>query len=181
MKPSEIGATFQIPKFEAEAELLLTNKTKLHGKLFLSILPSSPLGHSSVVDWLNEPMNFFPFLSNEHNVTEIISKRALMQATIDADLDKSEMTVVLEENVWIERIEVNCGSYSITGEVLLNLPPDRVRVLDFLNQPARFFALKSGSKLHIINKDFITSVKELSALPAAKPAAARAKKTRTKK
>jgi hypothetical protein len=177
MKSSEIGATFQIPKFEAAAELHLADNSRLSGKLFLSILPASPLGHTSVLDWLNEPMNFFPFLPANSTEIIILNKQQVVEAIVDAQLNQDDVEDILEETTWIEAIEVHCDPFvRLSGKILLNLPPDKARVLDFINQPARFFALRNNNQSHIVHKRYITSVRELSSLPLTKAAATRAKR-----
>jgi hypothetical protein len=178
MNPSEIGATFQIPKFEAQAELLFVDNRRLTGRLFLSILPASPLGHTSVLDWLNEPMNFFPFLPDQRNEAMILNKQQLVYAVVNAELNQDDVADMLEETTWIEQVEVACDPFVVLkGKILLNMPPDKARVLDFLNQPMRFFAIKEGNQSYIVHKRYITGVKELSSLMAPKPIIA----TRTKR
>lgn len=166
MPTSDLGATFQIPKLEAPAELVLNDSRCLKGKLFLSILPSSRLGHSSVLDGLNEAQKFFPFLSDESNKVEIFNKDFIIEVIIDIKLDQEEQTNILESNIWIEEVEVQCtNSITLVGQVVLDLPPNRARVLDFFNLPEAFFALQKNDKTHVINKKYVTSVKELTLLP----------------
>ncbi len=161
MKPAELEVTFQIPKFEAQVELLLVNKRCLKGKIFLSIIPSTALGHTPLLDCMNESIKFFPFLSDESTEVEIINKSALVEVVIATAMEKDETDKVLAETVWSENIEVNCHPFfSLKGKIFLDLPANRSRVLDFLNQPETFFALQKGKQSHIINKAFITSVKE---------------------
>ncbi|MEW6730312.1 MAG: hypothetical protein AB1489_03135 [Acidobacteriota bacterium] len=177
MKPTELGATFQIPKFAAQVELLLVDKRRLSGKLFLSIIPSSPLGHIPLLDSMNESVDFFPFLPNDSTETEILSKWAVIEAVVDTELNQDEIGESLEQTTWIESVEVRCHPYlTLTGRVMIDLPPDRSRVLDFLNQHVCFFALKRDEKSHIINKKYITSVKELTSLPTSAPTAKRARR-----
>ncbi len=166
MRTSDLGVTFQIPKFEAPVELFLADNRRLKGKLFLSILPSSKLGHSSVLEGLNEPQKFFPFLPEYANQVEVFNKELLVEVVIDIKLDQEEQSNILESNIWIEEVEVQCSSYvTVIGNVILDLPPNRARVLDFFNLPEAFFALQKGDKSHVINKKYVTSVKELTVLP----------------
>jgi len=167
MNPTDMGFIFQVPKFEAKVELLLADNRRLNGRIFLPILTSSPLGHTPLIDWLNEHTDFFPFLSDTGKEAEILSKQALVEAIVRTDLYQSEFDEIMEQTVWVEQIEVRCEPYVVlTGSVLLNLPPGRSRVLDYLNQTVRFFALRNGSRSHIINKLFVTGVRELPSLPA---------------
>jgi hypothetical protein len=165
MKSTDIGATFQIPKFEAEVELMLIDSRYLKGRIFLPILTGNPLGHMPLADWLNEQSEFFPFLPDNSKEAEILSKKALVQAIIGAELDQNEIYEMMEQTVWIEQVEVLCSpSATLRGSILLNLPPGRSRVLDFLNMPTRFFALKNDATTHVINKNFVVSVRELPTL-----------------
>jgi hypothetical protein len=182
MKPTEIGVTFQIPKFEAEVGLLLADNRYLNGRIFLPIVSSNPLGHMPLDDWMNEPADFFPFLPEKSKEAEILSKYAVVQAVINIELDLNEIYEMMEQTVWIERIEVRCEPYaSVTGSVLLNLPPGRSRVLDFLNQPTRFFTVSNASKNYVIHKRYVTSVKEMPSLPAPEPIIERKKRGRSGK
>jgi hypothetical protein len=182
MNPLELGATFQIPRFEASAELLLSDNRRLKGKLFLPILPSSKLGHSTVIDSLNEPQRFFPFFSEKSNQVEIFNKDILVEVVVDIDVDQDDTSTLLNSNFWIEQIEVQCSTYvSVTGNVILDLPPNRARVLDFFNLPAAFFSLQDGKNTHIINKKYVTNIRELSFLPPPATQPVVTKKTRATK
>src|SRR5207244_1628482 len=130
------------------------------------------------VDWMNESTDFFPFLPEKCKEAEILSKKAIVQAIIDTELDHDEIGEMMEQTVWIEQIEVRCEPFlTVSGSVLLNLPPGRSRVLDYLNQQTKFFAVKDGNKNHIVNKNYVTSVKEMPSLPAIKPSPARVKRS----
>lgn len=172
MKPKDINlkdlnlkeksTTFQIPKFEAAAEIFFADNSCRKGNIFLSILPASVLGHTSVIDSLNESAHFFPFLSEQSKSIEILSKHNIVQVIVNYQFNHDDITDMLQEVPWIEQIEVNCHPFfSIVGTVVINLPSGQSRVLDLLNQPTSFFAVKNGDNSHIINKKFVTGIKEL--------------------
>lgn len=172
MNPTEMGVIFQVPKFEAKVELLLADNRRLNGRIFLPILTSNPLGHTPLLDWMNEQSDFFPFLPDNSKDAEILSKQALVEAIVNTDLYQSEIDEIMEQTVWVEQIEVHCDPYVVlNGNVLLNLPPGRSRVLDYLNQSTRFFAVRNGSRSHLINKRFVTGVKELPSIHVQEPVA----------
>lgn len=179
MNPLDLGATFQIPKFEAIAELFLTDSRRLKGKLFLPILPASKLGHSTVMDCLNEPQRFFPFFSEKSNQVEIFNKDILVEVVVNVKVDQDDVNDLLQSNFWIENIEVQCSPFiTVTGNVILDLPPNKARVLDFFNLPASFFSLQEGQHNHIINKKYVTNIKELSILPPPATQPTKAKRAR---
>jgi hypothetical protein len=56
------------------------------------------------------------------------------------------MTVVFNDN------------FKIAGKAYIELPPQKSRTIDFLNQAQRFFLLVTDSTAHIINRRHISYV-----------------------
>lgn len=164
MSHVESHTEFQIPKFEAHAELLLSDSRRLIGKLFLPLTQNNQRGHASVLEWLNEANLFFPFLPKNSQITEILNKSLVVQIIVDHTIQEDKIEESLETTAWVENIEVHCEPYStLTGKIYFYMPSERARVVDFLNETDQFFSLRIGKKDYFINKRFITSVRELPA------------------
>ena len=61
---------------------------------------------------------------------------------------------------------VECGPLQVAGEVVIDMPADRLRVLDLLNRAGRFLEVREGERRHFVRKSRITRVTERPA-PAA--------------
>ncbi|MBL8149672.1 MAG: hypothetical protein JNN15_07065 [Blastocatellia bacterium] len=183
MKSKELGATFQIPKHEMQVDIYLADGNRISGKLFLPILSSSPSGFLPLLEVMNSSTDFFPFLPDSSNETELINKNLVVQVVVDVQPDEIANLMAEAINIetnWVEQVEVACEKLEvIVGSVFLELPADRARVLDFLNKPTRFFSVKNEKKDHIINKKFVTKVRELSSLSLPKLDSAKTPKKET--
>jgi hypothetical protein len=52
---------------------------------------------------------------------------------------------------------------AIEGQILYSPPADHARVVDYLNQPRRFFRLWTSDRLYLVNKDHVIRVHEAPA------------------
>jgi hypothetical protein len=55
---------------------------------------------------------------------------------------------------------VEAESRRLEGELLLDMPEHRLRVIDYLNRSEPFLALREGGVLHLVQKERITRVLE---------------------
>jgi tryptophan synthase alpha subunit len=59
------------------------------------------------------------------------------------------------------RVVVHCGARKLSGILVIDLPAEHSRVLDYLNQRGiRFVTLRDGSRHHLVQKNRITRVEE---------------------
>lgn len=164
MNVRERDSAFLVPTYATEVELLLADGHVMKGKIFLP-MTTSTLGHLPILGWLNSTEHFFPFVEDGQETTQIINKELVVQMIKTKELSNVEQELddlSLHEGVCIEQIEICCGAHvNAVGRLTLDTPKECSRVLDFLNQSGSFFTIQQGDKHCIINKRYITIVKEI--------------------
>jgi hypothetical protein len=151
---------YRVPRLLRAAEAWCADGRVLRGRVFL---PASAPWHAGAMradEWVNEPDVFIPFLPDGEGRPVILNKSQLVVltvATADSDVEPGEATARAQ------RVSVECGALRLVGDVVLDLPEGHARVLDLLNRPAPFLALRDGDRRHLVRKAAITRVSEAAA------------------
>lgn len=165
MNVKERNSAFLVPTYAAEVDLLLADGHAMKGKIFLPVTADT-LGHLPILGWLNGTEQFFPFMEEGQEATQLINKELVVQIIKAKELSSVEQEledISTHEGVWIEQIEVCCDPHvTVTGQLTMDAPKECSRVLDFLNQSGNFFSIRQGDKDCIIHKRYITRVKEIA-------------------
>lgn len=152
------GNDFKVPTVALVAEVLCADGRYFPGRVFL---PGRALGHAGSMraeEWMNEPSEFFPFLPDDAQTPVIFNKREILVLSVPASADKDD---VLEEvAVPMRRITVECGTVRLEGTVVIDMPENHSRVLDYLNRPGAFLTLRDGEQHRLVCKARITRVIE---------------------
>ncbi len=141
------------------AEVLLTGGRTLTGDLHLQPIAPLHLGPETPGDVLNRAARFFP-LTDENDRTVFISKWQVLAvgfATHPPFDDPDRVSAARSIGL---RVELSDGS-EFAGMVMLELPPDRPRALDFLNEDREFFALHAPEATRFVNRHHIRLVTPL--------------------
>ena len=137
------GSTLRV-----RAEVLITGGRTLTGFLHLQPLALFHSGPESPEDALNREEAFFPLTSE--NQTMFLAKSQVIAVTVSTvparDPDRVEAARTLGMQV-----ELSDGS-EFVGAVTSELPPDRARVLDYLNHAAGFFCLVDQDAMRFVNR-----------------------------
>jgi len=120
---------------------------RIQGNIFLSPQSGLHYGEERVIDMLNDTNSFFPFELEGPSPIRIINKKNIISLTAADDLPAEEglgkketITVVLS------------SGRKMSGELIIDQPDYKSRVLDFFNSEERqFFTLFSESSTHYIN------------------------------
>ena len=149
---------FRVPRVLRAAEVLFAQGGRVSGRVFLPATSESHAGAMRAEEWINEPVGFFPFLPDGDDAPIILGKQGVLVLTVAASADQND---ALEQvPVPSRHVVVECGPLRFAGEVLLDLPVDRRRVLDLLNHVPAFVNVRDGTHHHLINKARITRVIE---------------------
>jgi hypothetical protein len=88
----------------------------------------------------------------------LLNRQEILVLTVPAHADAGieiEGTRLPERSVVIET-----GGRRLTGTLLIDMPEEHSRVLDYLNRPGRFVTLRDGARHHLVQKNRITRVQE---------------------
>lgn len=147
---------FRVPTREVAAFLMLDDGRSLEGKLFLH--EQGPDGHPErVLDRLNDGAEPFVPLA-------VGSDRFLLNKSgiITVELEASEDDVGHLDPPGARRAAVRitlAGGTALLGELVVLMPPERSRVLDYLNAAPRFVPLFREGRVTLVQRSFIVTVR----------------------
>lgn len=138
------GSTFRV-----SAEVLVTGGSTLTGFLHLQPLALFHSGPETPEDALNRDEAFFPLTSE--NQTMFLAKSQVIAVTVRTVLPVRDLDRVEAARTLGMQVVLSDGS-DFVGAVTSELPPDRARVLDYLNHATGFFCLVDQDAMRFVNR-----------------------------
>ena len=147
---------FRVPRRKVAVRITLDDGRCLDGVLYTST--SSPRGHpESVADRLNaREEEFLPLACGEDRF--LLNKSGIIAVEIPDALDGVDRI----DTAGVREIPVRftlAGGTSLLGKLCVSMPPERSRVLDFLNAAPRFIPLLSNGQVTLVHRNYIVSVR----------------------
>lgn len=146
--------TLKVPKKKVFLTITFMGSESLRGNVFLSSQSRLHYGDEQVIDLLHGKEPFFPFspedgspvrIVNKHNITAIFT---FEEPGPDDELGKREKV----------RVKMNNG-HELIGEVIIDEPQYKSRILDFLNAEDRhFFRLLGDGGTYYLNSQHVSQV-----------------------
>lgn len=149
----------RVPTIALAAEILCADGRSFVGRIFVPASASRHPGPMRPEEWMNEPAPFFPFLPDDTKVPVILNKRELLVITVPAEADAGDIPDGAENPV--RRVAVEAEDRRFEGLIIIDMPSNQCRVLDYLNRPEGFLTLRDGDRHHLLQKERITRVIEL--------------------
>ncbi|HEU5220062.1 MAG TPA: hypothetical protein VFU23_15490 [Gemmatimonadales bacterium] len=140
------------------AEILVTGGRTIDGFLHLQPLASIHSGPETPEDALNRHESFVPVTSD--NRTLFIAKNQILAVTVRTPLPTNDVDRVEAARTLGMQLELSDGT-GFVGAVTTELPPDRARVLDFLNHADGFFCLVDQDAMRFVNRVHVRLVTPL--------------------
>jgi hypothetical protein len=157
-REAESRSAYRVPRLLRPAELLCADGRALHGRVFLPAVEAHPRA-VDVLEWLEEAAAFFPFLPDGEGRPVLVNKRQVLVLTVFTG-SEGEAQPPPEPEAPRRRVHVDCGSLSLDGEVVIDMPADHSRVLDLLNRPDQFLAVWSSGRCHFVRKSGIVRLSD---------------------
>lgn len=133
----------------------LADGSTIEGKVFLSLYKASHEGPQRVGELLNSEDAFIPVETTSGtihlNILNIVAAQTLAR-------DEGDELMSLGEQYRVQ-ITTALGTV-IEGEVFVNLPNERCRVSDYLNQRERFCRVFLDEEIVYVGTQFILSVRD---------------------
>jgi hypothetical protein len=152
---------YRVPKTEISAEALFAGQPLRKVHLFLGDRAPSHDGAESLSDLLNGPGDFLPAIEPPRSLV-LLHKEALMVLSVAADTEIPSSPAPEEEVAELgTKVSVAIAlldGREIEGMVHFVMPEGKSRLVDFLNEPQRFFAVLDGARAHLVNKRCIVRV-----------------------
>ena len=175
MALASLTAEYRIPKREISVEITLLGQSssmiqRLSGRraerlvvhLFLSERAQMREGAERLSDLLNGPGEFLPAVEPSHKLV-LLNKDALMvlTASAEAEFPVEETPEAMPASGTGSGVQAEFtlqDGTEIRGRVGFVMPEGKRRLVDFLNLPQRFFAVREGVVAQLINKKCIVRV-----------------------
>jgi hypothetical protein len=129
------------------------------GRIFIPVASAKHDGPTRPEEWLNDDSQFFPFLPDEAAAPVLLNKRELLVLTVPASASEGEIPEGADNPV--RRVAVEAEARRLEGTLIIDMPQNHLRVLDYLNRPEQFLTLRDGEVHHLIQKERITRVIEI--------------------
>lgn len=149
MMAPEPGSSTWGSTFRVRAEVLVTGGRTLIGFLHLQPLALFHSGPETPEDALNRGEAFFPLTSE--NQTMFLAKSQVIAVTVRTVLPVRDFDRVEAARTLGMQVELSDGS-EFVGAVTSELPPDRARVLDYMNHATGFFCLVDQDAMRFVNR-----------------------------
>jgi hypothetical protein len=150
-----MGDELKVPKRRAQVELLLPGGGSRQVLVFLAEFAGSHAGHERLSDLMNGPNEFLPAVDLTTDTMSFVGRAGIAAARVGREWESSYGLGDAEEH----EVEITlAGGTTLRGIVQFELPPDRSRLLDYLNDVKPFVRLDEGEKVILVNKRHIARV-----------------------
>ncbi len=151
--------SYRIEKDKLAVSVRLKGGENVHGFIFVQPSVYRHLGREEPVDVFNSSEPFLPIITDDGD-TLLVAKDQIVEAWPVDETEADQLRRACARSVVLEITLVD-GAVR-TGAVLLGMPFDRTRPLDFLNQHKdRFLTLFTDDAIHLMNMRCIERVRPL--------------------
>lgn len=142
------------------AEILLTGRRVITGDIHLLLVAENRSGPETPIDLFNRDEAFFA-VTLEGEQAVFVAKSQVLSVRIPGDAAAHDTERESAARRLEFEVELADGSL-FEGAVHFELPPDRLRLLDFLNLAPPFFAFESADAVRLLNRDHVRAVSPLA-------------------
>jgi len=150
----------RVPKRRVAAEVLLPGGAGRRITLFLAEAAPGHAGPERPSDLLNGGDGFVPAFDEDARAITFLNVGGLAVVRVERELEQTAadaLTLPTEHEV---EVLLESGS-TLRGLVSYLRPPERSRLVDFLNEPAPFFQLIEERAVALVNKRHVARVAPL--------------------
>ena len=152
----------RVPKRRVAAEVLLPGGAARRISLFLAEAASTHVGPERPSDLLNGGDDFVPALDEETGAMTFLNRAGLAAVRVARELEGDEADGHSLPTEHVVEILLESGA-ALRGLVSYLRPPDRSRLVDFLNEPEPFIRLIEERAIALVNKRHVARVALLKA------------------
>jgi hypothetical protein len=154
---SAASSEFRIEKERLAVTVTTESGERLSGQMFVQSYARRRLGREEAVDVLNDNDPYFPLALDGDN-TLLIAKQRVRDVQVAAGEGSVPNPAARPVTVEV----VVAGGAAFLGEVRLEVPFERPRLLDFLNRlQQKFVTLHTADGIRLINSRLIERVRPL--------------------
>ena len=145
----------KVEKFKRLATVRVSTGGRLDVNFFLGYSSEIHTGMELVIDVLNSERSFIPLEDILKDEILMIGKNRFMEVELS---ERDLLPETLEAREIPVQIELIDGEF-MEGSFYTDLPPDKLRLSDYLNHTPQFIYLCREQADLILNKDYILSLK----------------------
>lgn len=153
----------RVPTTRQAVTITCLDGRAFEGHIFLPAQSSRHPGPMRPEEWTDTVQTFFPFRGRDDAHSTIFNLDAIVAFTVP--VDGADAAAEVQDAALTEaplaHVAVAAGSASFEGEVIIDMPPNRQRVADWLNAPGPFITVRAPGQHHLIHKRHITRVVEM--------------------
>jgi len=158
---------YRIPKHEAEAEVLLPGQSPSTFIIFLGEMAETHDGPERPSDLFNSQAAFIPARDRKGGLVHL-RRDAVSCVSLAASLEFGERSARAEEIAADQATHMHVEAIlqdgvTVRGALTYLMPEGSRRLVDYLNLPGEFLALRDGDRARLINKHRIARISSSSA------------------
>ena len=158
---SDSANLYRIETTRKAVILTMLGGEEVRGNVFIHFSSYRPFELEDVSELFNSEMPFFP-LELENAEVILVSKERVAELAADRSEDPSDLPPRDTPSPTALLQVVLVGGEVRLGSIRLEAPPDRARVLDYLNAlTSRFLTLYTSNEARLINRSLIDRVRPL--------------------
>ena len=109
-------------------------------------------------EWINGPSMFFPFRTTGSSHGLLLNKCQVLAVTVGPEAEDDPTS---EGEAPVRRVTVEAGDRVFAGSVVIDMPVNQQRVVDYVNRPEAFLLLRGDGRHFLIRKDLISRLLEV--------------------
>jgi hypothetical protein len=149
---------FKVPTVQLATELHCVDGQVLRGHVYMAALSAVHAGPMLPQEWINSPPTFFPF-RQDAGPTILVNKEQVLAMSVAAPPPSAEQA--WEPANLVRRAVVEAGSKRFEGDVVIDMPENQRRLVDYLNRSEAFLCLVMGENHMLVRKELISRVLEV--------------------
>jgi len=158
---SDTANLYRIETTRKAVILTMLGGEEVRGNVFIHFSSYRPFELEDVSELFNSETPFFP-LELENSEVILVAKERVAELGADRSDDPSELPPPDPRSPTALLQIVLVGGEVRLGSIRLDAPPDRARVLDYLNAlTSRFLTLYTSNEARLINRSLIDRVRPL--------------------
>jgi hypothetical protein len=124
----------------------------------MAALSAIHAGPMTPQEWINSPPAFFPF-RQENETTILVNKHQVLAMSVAAPPAADQQT--WETAGLVRRAVVEAGGKRFEGDVLIDMPENQRRLVDYLNRGESFLCLVDGESYVLVRKELVARAFEV--------------------
>jgi hypothetical protein len=154
---------FKVPTVQLATELHCVDGAVLRGHVYMAALSAIHAGAMTPQEWINSPPAFFPF-RQEDGTTVLVNKYQVLAMSVAAPPPAAD------EQAWqppelVRHAIVEAGGKRFGGDVVIDMPENQRRLVDYLNRTESFLCLVCGENRVLVRKERVARATEVEETP----------------